>query len=70
MTRFFFFLFGAILGGMIGAATVLLLTPYSGNEVRERVIDFKSNLQKEIQLAADKRREELEAELAKLRKGE
>lgn len=31
------FLVGALVGGAVGAAAALLLTPYSGSEIRKRV---------------------------------
>ena len=35
MTRFFSFVAGSVMGAAVGAALALLLTPYSGEEMRE-----------------------------------
>jgi gas vesicle protein len=70
MKRFFLFLFGAMLGGLIGAAIILLLTPYSGEEARGHITGAAENMRKEIQLAAEKKRGQLEGELSRLRKSE
>jgi hypothetical protein len=35
MSRFFSFMAGSIMGAAVGAAMALLLTPYSGDELRE-----------------------------------
>jgi len=61
------FLFGAFLGGTIGVLIAVLLAPASGEELRARLRDFGSKTIEEIRLAAERKRGELEAELAKLR---
>lgn len=60
---------GAFLGGMIGSALVLLLTPYTGEDLKTRINDYISNVQNEVQQAGVEKRLELETELELLRSG-
>jgi gas vesicle protein len=55
MTRFFSFVAGSVMGAAVGAALALLLTPYSGEELRELARE-----------AAYTRREQLEARMREL----
>lgn len=68
MRKMFSFIFGAALGGLIGATVALLMAPYSGDdlrgELRARTAGFQANLQE----AMASRRSELEYQLAQLRK--
>ena len=61
------FIFGAFLGGAVGLLVAGLLAPESGEELRQRISEFGNKTITEIRQAAQHRREELEAELAKLR---
>jgi len=67
MRRTLKFLFGATMGGLIGAGVVLLLTPASGQELRTQMQEQIQRIQAEIQEAADARRVELEQQLKTLR---
>ncbi len=60
-------LFGFVLGGVVGSALVLLLTPLSGDELRSEVQDYTRQVRHEVEQAAANRRAELERELARLR---
>ena len=60
-------LLGAILGGLIASAVVLLLTPMSGNELRANLQGYFRQVGVEVEKAASQRRAELERELADLR---
>ena len=60
-------LIGAILGGLIASAVVLLLTPMSGNELRANLQGYFRQVGIEVEKAAAQRRAELERELADLR---
>ena len=60
---------GAFLGGLVGSALVLLLTPYSGEELKTRLNDYISNVQNEVQQAGVAKRLELETELELLGSG-
>ena len=60
---------GAFLGGLIGSALVLILTPYTGEELKARIDDYINNVQNEVQQAGVEKRLELETELELLRSG-
>jgi gas vesicle protein len=55
MGRFFSFVAGSVMGAAVGAAMALLLTPYSGEELRELARE-----------AAYAKREQLEARMREL----
>ena len=57
------FIFGAVLGGVLGGLTALLLAPYSGEEFRSVIEKSVDNIQIEIKEAAQKKRIELEEQL-------
>ncbi len=67
MSRVTNFIFGAILGSLVGSTLVLLLAPSSGEKLRTQMRSYITNLQDEIQKAADSKRVELETQLAALR---
>ena len=60
------FVFGAVLGGVLGGLTALLLAPYSGGELRTVIKKEVDNIQIEIKEAAQKKRAELEEQLDEL----
>ena len=60
------FVFGAVLGGVLGSITALLLAPYSGDELRDVIQKEVDNIQIEIKEAAQKKRAELEEQLDEL----
>lgn len=61
------FLLGAVLGGIVGAATALLLTPASGNRMRDQVRDYVEKVKQQVNQAAQDKRTELKGELTDLR---
>jgi gas vesicle protein len=67
MNRTLSFIRGLIIGGMIGAGLALLLTPASGDELREQMQARAHRLQMEAKNAAAARRAELEQQLEILR---
>ena len=69
MKKFGSFIFGALLGGLIGSSLVILFAPESGENTRGAIGDYFKNLQFEVKRAADEKRIELEAQLEKLRSG-
>lgn len=60
------FIFGAVVGGVVGAVSALLLTPYSGDELKSVIQKEVDNISIEIKEAALKKREELEKHLDEL----
>ena len=62
------FLSGAIMGGVLGGAAVLLLAPGSGSETRSAIMRRVSILRQEMRAAMREKRAELEEELANLKK--
>lgn len=58
---------GLVLGGLVGSAVALLLTPMSGDDLRSEVRDYSLHVRSEVEQAANARRAQLERELADLR---
>ena len=69
MRKYWKFLLGAILGGVVGGSLALLFAPSSGEQARHGIEDYFKNLQNEIQRAGEEKRVELEAQLNQLRSG-
>lgn len=61
------FILGAIFGGIIGGAVVILLAPSSGEETRLAFREKFVHLRKELVLAIQEKRAELQAELENLK---
>jgi gas vesicle protein len=68
MNRATNFLIGAIVGGLLGAGLALLFAPKSGVELRQDIADYADQVQTEIRQATVTKRQELEAQLASLRR--
>lgn len=68
MRRLFNFIFGAIIGGFVGAAAAILLAPSSGDKLRVEMRDRFQGLWDELQAAARDRRVEMEDQLQEMRK--
>jgi len=60
------FVFGAVLGGVLGGLTALFLAPYSGEELRSVIKQGVDNIQIEVKEAAEQKRAELEGQLQEL----
>ena len=69
MRRFTNFVSGAFFGALVGSVLALLITPYSGSELRDRAVDRVQSLQQEMNDAYRARRAQLEAELESYRRG-
>ena len=67
MRKFASFLAGALMGGLVGSTIVLLLAPFSGEEMREQLQGRLQSIQLEVREAAATRRAELEGQLQNLR---
>mgnify|MGYP001067733932 FL=1 len=70
MRKFGNFVFGAMLGGLVGGLLAILYAPTSGEKTRKQIEDYFVNLREEVTRAAEEKRVELEAQLQKLRSGE
>ncbi len=66
MRKLFSFLVGIGLGASVAALAVLLFSPVSGTEIKARLAAGYQDAMQEARLAAENRRRELEAELARL----
>lgn len=70
MRKFGNLVLGAIIGGLFGSAMALLFAPASGEKTRNEIEAYFTNLQEEVNRAADEKRVELEAQLRSMRSGE
>lgn len=60
---------GVIMGALVGSALALLFTPYSGEELKGRAVDYLENVKSEIENAGTEKRKELEEQLSLLQSG-
>ena len=67
MKGLFSFLGGAVMGALVGATLVLLLTPSSGENLRQQMRQRVQAVQSEVKQAASERRSELKQQLNELR---
>lgn len=67
MRRFLSFAAGTLTGVLVGVGLVLLLTPVSGEELRQQIQARIAYIREEMARAAAERRAALQAELAHLR---
>ena len=67
MRRFFIFLFGVILGSLVGATLSLLFAPESGSELRSQIHDRALAFSSEVRQAVNTKRIELQDRLDTLR---
>ena len=67
MGRFFSFLAGSLVGGILGVAAVVMLTPVSGKDVRDALRKELTTIVDEGKRAARAKTEEMEKQLRDLR---
>jgi gas vesicle protein len=67
MQRTLSYLAGAITGALVGATLVVLFTPASGETIRSDLRNRVDALRMQMKDAASARRDDLEAQLARLR---
>jgi gas vesicle protein len=67
MWKLFSFALGLLLGAAVGAALVMLFAPTSGNQLAADIKRSYDDTMDEARQAAENRRRELEAELARRR---
>lgn len=68
MIKIVSWMFGLSIGAGTGALIVMILVPVTGREIRHRLREGYAETMEAARLAADQRRAELEAELARRQK--
>ncbi len=69
MNKIFSFLAGALCGAIVGATAVLLLTPSSGQQLRDDAVARWEEALAEARLAMEETRQELQAQFEQMQKG-
>ena len=69
MNKFFSFMAGAICGALVGGVTALLLTPASGNDLRDQALERWETVKQEAQQARTQTRQQLESEFERMKNG-
>jgi gas vesicle protein len=69
MRKTVFLIIGLLAGAVVGAATAILLAPYSGQELQARIRTRAQRLIEEGKRAAVARRAELQAQLEGFKRG-
>ncbi len=69
MRKFMHFMSGMVTGGILGSALVMLFTPVSGSETRDKISGYFNNMVDQVKQASQQKREELEEQLSALRSG-
>lgn len=69
MSKIFNFLAGALCGAIVGATAALLLTPSSGQQLREDAISRWEEALAEARQAMEETRRELQAQFEQMQKG-
>lgn len=69
MKKFLSFTIGFFTGAVVVGVVTILFAPDSGAGLRESLKDSLMQTKRELSNAAQRKREELEAELSKLRQG-
>ncbi len=67
MKRAFSMIIGFLTGALVGSAAAILLAPSSGKQLRSDITGYTDQMRREMELAAQTRRVELEEQLARLR---
>ena len=69
MNKFFSFMAGAMCGALVGGVTALLLTPASGNDLRDQAIERWETAKQEAKQARIQTRQQLESEFERMKNG-
>jgi gas vesicle protein len=69
MNKMFSFIAGAICGALVGGVTALLLTPASGNDLREQAVTRWETAKQEAEQARAQTRLQLENEFERMKTG-
>lgn len=70
MGKLLVFLGGAVAGSIIGGVAALLLTPYSGRQLRDQAAQRYQEMLAEGRKASEERRQQLIAEYEAMKRGE
>ena len=70
MRKFMSFLAGVLCGALVGAVAAILMAPYSGSELQDRIRAQAEDLVEKGRQAAMVKRTELEAQLDAFKRGE
>ena len=70
MSKILAFLGGVLSGAIVGAVSALLLTPGSGDELKQQARQRYNDMQEEGRKAGETRRAEVVAEFEALKRGE
>ena len=70
MSKLLAFLGGVLSGAIVGAVSALLLTPGSGDELKQQARQRYNDMQEEGRKAGETRRAEVVAEFEMLKRGE
>ena len=69
MNKIFSFLAGSLCGALVGGTTALLLTPQSGEQLKDEVMARIEAAKAEAEAAKSSKRQELEAEYTRMKRG-
>ncbi|WP_420627215.1 YtxH domain-containing protein [Candidatus Leptofilum sp.] len=69
MNKVFSFMAGAICGALVGGVTALLLTPSSGNDLREQAVARWEAARQQAEEARAQTRQQLETEFEQMKTG-
>lgn len=69
MNKLFSFLAGALCGAVVGATAALLLTPASGQELREDMVARWEEALAEARQAMEETRQQMQAQFEQMQKG-
>ncbi len=70
MSKFISFLTGILSGALVGAVAAILMTPASGDELRNNLRGRADDLMADLKAAVASERRRLEAELESLKRGD
>lgn len=69
MNKMFSFMVGAFCGAIVGASTALLLTPASGQDLRQEMANRWEEALAEAKQAMEETRQELQTQFEQMQKG-
>jgi gas vesicle protein len=61
------FIVGMLAGALVGGIVAILFAPSSGRQLQSDIVGYTIQVRKEVELAAQTRRAEMEEQIARLR---